>query len=222
MIMARIPEPELMNEEAQVLAYACADFEQPHQMFIDLYCEYAKGHVPVHVLDLGCGPADITTRFAHAFPQCVIDAVDGAENMLCHARKRLEQEGLCGRVSLIQACLPDDVLPDKTYDCIISNSLLHHLADANVLWQTILKHGKSGASVFIMDLYRPESKAQAQMLVQHYAAAEPEILRHDFYHSLLAAYRKEEIENQLHQQGLAFLEARLVSDRHIIIYGKLK
>jgi SAM-dependent methyltransferase len=151
----------------------------------------------------------------------VVHGVDGAAEMLAHGRSRLEREGLRERVRLIEAYLPGAELPLNSYDVVISNSLLHHLRDPMVLWDTVNQYGKSGAPVFIMDLRRPTSREQAAALVDEYAAGEPDILRHDFFHSLLAAYRPDEVNEQLRAVGLDGLTVRMISDRHILIYGWL-
>ena len=70
--MKRIPEPELMDDPEQARAYALADFSEPHQAFIDHFARCFPRHRPRRVLDLGCGPADVTIRFARAYPDCVI------------------------------------------------------------------------------------------------------------------------------------------------------
>ena len=70
-----------------------------------------------------------------------------------------------------------------------------------------------------MDLLRPASEHEARTLVDQYAQDEPAILQHDFYHSLLAAYRITEIEAQLRQCELTQLKVQAVSDRHVIIYS---
>ena len=36
--MERIPEPDLMSEQEQARAYAEADFSEPHENFVDLFC----------------------------------------------------------------------------------------------------------------------------------------------------------------------------------------
>lgn len=220
--MKRVPEPELMNEWEQARAYACADFSEPHDHFISLFREVIPG-LPqdVAVLDLGCGPADISRRFARAFPDCYIHGVDGAPNMLQLGRDANMAEGLADRIEMIQRHLPCAALPKDSYDVIISNSLLHHLPDPGVLWQSVLQFGRAGTAVFIMDLKRPESKEQAQGYVERYAANEPEVLRNDFYASLCAAFTETEIEMQLSQRNLTQLHVRVVSDRHLIIYGYL-
>lgn len=221
--MERIPEPELMNDAEQAAAYAFADFEEPHARFIELFRETFPGAlVEGAVLDLGCGPGDITIRFVQAFPDCVAHGVDGAAAMLAHGRSRLEREGLLQRVRLIEGYLPGAELPLSAYDAVISNSLLHHLSDPLVLWDTLKRFAKPEAPVFIMDLLRPADREQAQALVDEYAANEPDILRHDFFHSLQAAYRAAEVADQLRLSGLKGLTVRQVSDRHLLIHGRVR
>jgi hypothetical protein len=72
-----------------------------------------------------------------------------------------------------------------------------------------------------MDLKRPASMAEAARLRDTYSEGAPEQLRHDFYNSLLAAFEPEEIRLQLIDEGLGNLEVRSVSDRHVIISGRM-
>ena len=218
--MDRIPEAELMNDPAQALAYARADFSTPHNHFIELFREYFPDWPGTgYVLDLGCGPGDICQRFARAFPQSHIHGIDAATAMLAIGRDDLRNAQLDDRVQLIEAYLPDATLPRTHYDAVISNSLLHHLNDPQVLWQSVLRHATPGTPVFVMDLRRPDSFESAAALTDTYAANEPDILRNDFYHSLLAAYRVDEIQAQLRCAGIDWLTVSALGDRHITVYG---
>lgn len=217
--MERLPEPELMDDPVQARAYAQADFSEPHEAFVRHFQGRFPGHAPVRVLDLGCGPADVTARFARAYPQAKVLGVDGAETMIALGREALARAGLAQRVSLLAARLPGAALPAHGFDTVISNSLLHHLPDPAVLWEAVRAHAVPGAAVFVMDLARPASREQAQALVDRYAGAEPEVLRRDFHNSLLAAFTAEEIRVQLARAGLAFAVERL-SDRHVAVYGR--
>ncbi|KPK40579.1 MAG: methyltransferase type 12 [Gammaproteobacteria bacterium SG8_47] len=220
--MQRIPEPELMDGADQARAYAEADFEAPHSMFIELLRQRLASPAPRGtVLDLGCGPADITLRFARAFPQTVLHGVDASASMLEHGRSAVERAHLAERVHLFPGYLPGAVLPHDGYDAIISNSLLHHLADPAVLWHEIRTRGRPGAAVFVMDLLRPETRAVALALRDEYATDEPAVLRNDFLNSLLAAYRPTEVREQLSAAGLQGLAVEGVSDRHFIVHGYL-
>ncbi len=219
--MQREPEAELMNGAAQAAAYAHADFAEAHSRFITLFQEdFPAEEISGTVLDLGCGPADISVRFARAYPRCVVHGVDGAAAMLAHGRARLQHEGFERRVRLFHGYLPGAELPLDLYDAVISNSLLHHLHDPAVMWAAVRDYAKPGAPILVMDLLRPDSHAAAQALVDHYAAAEPEILQYDFFHSLLAAYEIGEVRQQLRDAGLTKLRVRQVSDRHFCVSGR--
>ncbi|MGB5536170.1 MAG: SAM-dependent methyltransferase, partial [Thiogranum sp.] len=93
--------------------------------------------------------------------------------------------------------------------------------DPATLWRSLVEYGQPGSLVFVMDLLRPDSRAQAEQLLKTYAANEAEVLQKDFFNSLLAAYRPDEVMLQLRQQGIDQLEIEVVSDRHFIVFGRL-
>ena len=219
--MQRIPEPELMDDPEQARAYAGADFSEPHQAFVERFAQCFPRHRPRRVLDLGCGAADITIRFALAHPGCDLTGVDGAPAMLALAQGAVTRAGLADRIQLREVRLPDKTLAQHAFDTVISNSLLHHLADPQVLWRAVVDCAEPGAAVFIMDLRRPDTREQAGRLVQEYSANEQEVLRRDFFNSLLAAYRPEEITALLARVNLSGLQAEAVGDRHVVVHGHL-
>ena len=72
-----------------------------------------------------------------------------------------------------------------------------------------------------MDLFRPETEEDARSIVEFVSGGEPEILKRDFYSSLLAAFTPAEVEDQLRRAGLA-LTVDVVSHRHLRVRGMLK
>lgn len=212
-----------MESADQALAYADADFSEANGLFIDLLARLSPGPlVGARALDLGCGPADIPIRFLRAYPQAECDALDGSEAMLGHARAALGRlPGLAPRCRLLCQSLPCGDLPLAHYDLVLSNSLLHHLHDPQVLWQTIRRVAGPGALIQVVDLMRPASPGWAEALVETYAAEAPEVLRNDFRNSLFAAFEPQEVEAQLVEAGLGGLEVAVVSDRHLGVFGRL-
>jgi SAM-dependent methyltransferase len=221
--MKRRPEPELMDEAEQALAYAQADFSEPDARFIELLAEQAPGTLDgVRALDLGCGPGNVLLRFLRTYPKTTCDALDGSAAMLAHAQAALGGlPGLAPRARLLCECLPTERLEAGAYDLVLSNSLLHHLHDPQVLWQTIRRVARPGALVQVMDLMRPASPGWAEALVATYADGAPEVLRNDFRNSLFAAFEPQEVTAQLLEAGLAGLEVAVVSDRHLAVFGRL-
>ncbi|HSN23350.1 MAG TPA: class I SAM-dependent methyltransferase, partial [Methylomicrobium sp.] len=169
-------------------------------------------------LDLGCGPCDISMRYAKAFPLSKIDALDGSQTMLDYAETCTAS--IKDRIRLIHGRLPFVNLPQQFYAIIFSNSLLHHLPDPMVLWRTIKSVARPGARIAVMDLLRPDSRKAAEDLLAIHAANEPLVLQRDFYHSLLAAFTLDEIADQLKKSCLS-LEIEQISDRHVFIKGNI-
>jgi SAM-dependent methyltransferase len=220
--MDRTPEPELMTAAEQVVAYAGADFSAPHDQFVALLRERLTD-LPAtgFAADLGCGPCDISIRFARAYAGWTIDAVDGSQAMLDAAVPHLERARLSLRIARHRLLLPCDAPGKRRYDLVLSNSLLHHLADPSVLWATVKSWTRPGGTVFVMDLLRPPSRDAARKLVDEHAGGEPDVLRTDFYNSLLAAYRPDEVRSQLRAAGLGNVALEVVSDRHWIAWGRV-
>ena len=221
--MERIPEPELMDDEEQAKAYAEADFSEPNRRFLELYRErFPAPPAGAAVLDIGCGPGDITLRLARAWPEAEITGLDGAQRMLDLAERTLASAPDLGeRVHFIRGLIPDAALPRGDYEVLLSNSLLHHLHRPAGLWEIIRRAGAPGARVLVMDLFRPASPEEARGLVDAYAANEPEVLRRDFLNSLLAAFTPSEVREQLRRVGLDGFQVETVSDRHLAVWGRL-
>ncbi|NND45384.1 MAG: class I SAM-dependent methyltransferase [Xanthomonadales bacterium] len=219
--MERIPEPELMDSEEQARAYAEADFSDANSLFVNAFLEQSGGATEAgKLVDLGCGPGDICLRLARAMPQWTLVGLDAGPNMLKHARAAASRDRLADRVEWRQCYLPDPDLPAAGFDAVISNSLLHHLPDPAVLWDTVRQVGAPGARVQVMDLVRPPDVAAATATVERHAADAPTVLKRDFYHSLLAAYTTDEIAEQLDRAGLD-LQISRPSDRHWMVAGQL-
>ena len=220
--MQRVPEPELMDDPAQAEVYAAADFDEAHSRIVDAFEDYFPGlGLEGCVLDLGCGPGDISFRFAARHPACTVTGVDGSAAMLRLANRRRTIDAAGDRVAFIEGCIPGAPVPEVRYTAIISNSLLHHLHRPQVLWQTIASVADTGTLVYIVDLRRPQSADEARQLVGIYADGEPDILRRDFYNSLLAAFTPMEVEAQLVAAGMVALSVDVISDRHLVVHGTI-
>jgi ubiquinone/menaquinone biosynthesis C-methylase UbiE len=218
--MERILEPELMDDPGQALAYARADFEEENQGFVARFLEDYPDWTEGHLLDLGCGPADIPIRFARALPRCRVTAVDGSPAMIHLATEAVTAAGLADRISLRCERFQALTLPEPA-DAAVSNSLLHHLTNPLQFWFWLKKLVKPGSYVLVMDLLRPESPEAAQAIVDQYAAGEPAILRRDFYNSLLAAFTEDEVAAQVAEMNLSRLLIDVPDDRHWIVGGRI-
>lgn len=217
-MMDRILEPELMDDPWQAEAYARADFAEENQGFVDRFREYFPDFSGGRVLDLGCGPADIPIRFAKLYPACQVVGIDASAPMIRLGEQAVKEAGLSERITL--RCERVDAVPGaRIADAAMSNSLLHHLPNPLQFWHKLRLLVKPGSPVLVMDLLRPDSPEEAQAIVDRYAAGEPDILRRDFYNSLLAAFTEDEVTTQLARMNLTRLLIDIPDDRHWVVGG---
>jgi trans-aconitate 2-methyltransferase len=252
--MERICEPELMEDAAQVRAYAEADFSQGDGAMVERIRELFAAPTTANgtqrpglgpwIVDLGCGPGNITLRIAAACPEARVLGIDGSPAMLAIAEQRRCADGaLAGRLRFEPAVLPLSAAearklvtagPGGTagtasegsaskggFSAVLSNSLLHHLHDPGVLWATVRQLAAPGAALYLQDLRRPASVAAVEALVAREMATAPEVLRRDYRHSLQAAFTVEEVEIQLRHASLQGLRVQERGERYLEVWGRL-
>ena len=223
--MQRLPEPELMTGLEQARAYAAADFSSSDQAFMERLRQLFPDGLGQRLVDLGCGPGNISFRLACADPAAAVLAVDGAPAMLDLAREQLQgalrhQPQLAARLRFVEAVLPDPTLPGGA-SAVLSNSLLHHLHDPQVLWGSLRPLAAPGAAVYVKDLRRPACLADAEALRALHLADAPPVLQRDYLASLQAAFTPEEVSAQLSAAGLGCLQVAALEDRYLEVWGRL-
>jgi SAM-dependent methyltransferase len=209
-----------MDEQEQAAAYAAADWSEAHGKipgyFRARFPQFRRGRI----IDLGCGPADVTIRFVNAFPEVTALGVDGSEAMLAFGRRHVRDAGLDSRITLENRYLPDFALETRAFDAVISNSLLHHFADPIALWRTAGMCAKPNAPVLLIDLLRPPDHDTVVRLVNEHAKDAPPVLQRDFIASLHAAYTIDEVRQQLGAASLGGFQVDAVDELHFVAWGK--
>ena len=102
--------------------------------FFDLTARIDVQH-PRRVVDLGCGPGNLTATLAQRWPQARIEALDSSPEMVAAARER----GIDAAVGSVT-----DWAPAADTDVVISNAVLHWIpdhAELVVRWARALASG---------------------------------------------------------------------------------
>ncbi|MBV8084312.1 MAG: class I SAM-dependent methyltransferase [Chloroflexi bacterium] len=219
--MERVLEPELMEDQEQADAYAKADFSDGNSAFVRRFVEEFGDLTTGHVVDLGCGPADIPIRLVRELPRLRVTAVDGSSAMLALARTAVDRAGLAERITLHEGFIPDRRLPDHSFAAVLANSLTHHIPSGLEFWREVARLGASGAPVLVQDLFRPESPDEANAIVERVAPNDPPVIKRDFFASLCAAFTVDEVRADLATAGLHGLHCEQVSERHWAAWGRL-
>jgi 2-polyprenyl-3-methyl-5-hydroxy-6-metoxy-1,4-benzoquinol methylase len=218
--MQRQPEPELMDLQHEVDAYASADFRDVNARFVKRVLEVAPSNEgSLRVVDLGCGPGEITISLAMARPSWEVLGIDASSPMLQIASKRAARE-LVRNVRFRLTDVRRLAAEFGPFDLIVSNSLLHHVREPNELWDAIRRVAAPGATVLVRDLFRPPTIDDATAIVESYAGDESDTLKAEFLRSLCAAYSVEEVRDQLRRLGMGeSFTVEAVSDRHLDVRG---
>ena len=228
--MQRCPEPELMIASDQVIAYAEADFSAGDQSVLEgllALIDHSCVTLPPGslILDLGCGPGNISERLASCWPLSDVIGIDGASAMISVANQRLFtrkpaiQNLKYQHIDLSHCCL-DDLEQIRGASVIVSNSLLHHLHNPHTLWDAVQQLAAPNAFILHRDLRRPSTEQEVDALCDRYVSRAPAVLQRDFRASLMAAFTAVEVSEQLVLAGLSQFTVKEIGDRYLEVSGR--
>ena len=225
--MKRTPEPELMEIPLQVKAYADADFSKSDSMVVQGLEKFLKkvGKTLNNndlILDIACGPGNISERIAKNWPFVKVVGIDGSKEMLNQAEKKLCRSFIKNLsyelIEINSIATGDKSLPFEA-DVLVSNSALHHFHDPLRFWNALKKMGNNKCIHVHRDLIRPDSIEKTLEIQEKYLSTSPEILKKDFYASLKASFTVDEVNQQLSDAELSQLEVFQVDELYLEIFG---
>jgi ubiquinone/menaquinone biosynthesis C-methylase UbiE len=203
-----------MDTPDEALVYDAMDHAAVNGVFV---ADFLAAHGPCRggaILDVGTGPARIPIALCLADPRANVLGIDLARHMLDRARTNVEESGLSDRIKLEHVDAKGVPYPDGQFEAVISNSIVHHVADPTLALAEMVRLVAPGGTLFVRDLRRPDDAASLAALVQAYAARESDSARALFAASLGAALRVEEMQGLVAARGLQPEGVAISSDRH--------
>ena len=205
-VLPRVPEPEVMDDSAEVKAYAAASAQSFLEKVDDTFVTRALGLVAAkergRALDIGCGPGQIVLKLARKLKLWKFVGVDRSANMITQARANLASVGeAAGRVEFLEDNGNHLAFADASFDFVICNSVLHHLDDPRNLLGEMARVAKPKAAILLRDLRRPGRLAYALHVRWHgrrYSGTMYELYKH----SVRAAYTVPELQALLRSSPL--------------------
>jgi ubiquinone/menaquinone biosynthesis C-methylase UbiE len=169
----RVPEPEVMDDLGEVEAYSSAAAQTYLNKIDDNFVSHAlrlvNGRERGRALDIGTGPSHIVVKLARNLTRWKFVAVDRSSHMIADAVANLAAAGpeLAGRVEFQLADANALPFPDATFDLVICNSVLHHMAEPERLLAEIARLAKPRGAVLLRDLRRPNRLAYSWHVRRH-------------------------------------------------------
>ena len=231
--MKRIPEPELMGKKEQVISYDKADFSEGEVNLINQINHYLlKKDISLNekdlIVDLGCGPGNISEKLAIKWPNTKVIGIDGSEEMILRAdynkrisanKKKLKNLSyICSDIKDIKST---ELLLKKEIRLLVSNSLIHHITHLEDFFNTIRSLSSNITVNFHKDLKRPLDEKSALELKALCSKKYNEILTNDYYASLRASYTFKELKKFTLENDLSSLDVFEEGDNYLIVYGNV-
>ncbi len=211
--LSRTLEPEVMDDFEEASLYDSMDHRVVNSQFVDDLM--AGGAIGVQIIDLGTGTARIPILLGKQSRNLHIMALDAAVHMLDIAARNVDVAGLLDTIQLVHADVKSlTEFDDAICDCVISNTLLHHLPEPIVAIQTSLRLLRPSGRLFIRDLLRPATRDAVEELVFKHAGEETAESQQLLRQSLHAALMLEEARQMAVDCGLASRDVQVTSDRH--------
>jgi ubiquinone/menaquinone biosynthesis C-methylase UbiE len=215
-MIERILEPELMDTVEDAQEYDAMDHAAVNECFVtDLLAALAtRAANSLAVLDLGAGTGLIPIELCRRAPRIHVVAVDAAAHMLAVARKNVAAAGLANRIELVRGDAKGLQFESATFDAVISNSIIHHVAEPGQVIAEAVRMAAQGGLLFHRDLCRPASEAEVDRLVATYAAGATPYQEKLLADSLRAALTLEEMRTHVAEFDFSPNTVQMNSDRH--------
>lgn len=220
--LTRVLEPECMDDEQEALDYDQIDNAQVNTAFVEELLAFADDGR--HFFDMGTGTALIPIELCQRLRTADVLAIDMSNSMLRIAARNVMAAGLAERITLENRDGKDTGYPAATFDVAISNSIIHHIPDPRCAFIEMLRVVRSGGTLFVRDLLRPESERQLLELVTRQAEPPAEAKgslremyerQRDLFHaSLGAALTVAEVRAIVAPLGVPANSVQQTSDRH--------
>src|SRR3989338_3353560 len=172
------------------------------KLFVSKISKLIKNGKEFRILDIGTGTATIPIMLCKKNKNVFVTALDYSEEMLKIAKKKIKNNKIESRISLIKANA-EKKLPfkDKSFDIVISHHTLHHLSNIEMLLKESLRVCKINGKVIIKDLIRPKNKFLINLYVNIFGFNYGKQGKKLYKNSLNAAFTLKEIKFLMEEAG---------------------
>jgi len=202
--MKRILEPEVMKskKEAEVFHKLALKIKEPVFEFFKRELRAIK-KAKLKILDLGSGTAILDIHLAKSDENWKFVGVELSDEMNNVAKRSVKYEQLEDQIEIQKRDAKKTKLPNRSFNVIISNNLLHQIRDPLTVLNECARLVKSDGVVVIRDVMRPDSEEEIEKIIQE---------RREKLGVLLAADTEKMVKDSA-KAGLQFNEIKMLINK---------
>jgi len=189
------------------LEQARHDAERRYPPVARLVADLVDGTEHPVVLDLGCGPALLSSELPRAVPGARYVGVDPSRPMLELAQKVLEEEGT-GEHRLLEGIAEDIPLEDASVDVVVALKNLHEWDDADRGMREVARVLRPGGHLFLRDSNGSYPYWRLRLYVGWVRLTRGRMVTHSYLGPYPDAYGPEQVEAFIEGAGLEIVEAK--------------
>lgn len=215
----RVLEPEVTGDDDVLLQRGgpgSVHIDRMNDSFVR--CVARRAPRGASVLDVGAGCGDIAVKLALKRPDLRIVAVDLSDPMLVSARQLVKEAGVQRRVRVRKANSRRLPFRSRSFDLVVSNSLLHHLPDPAPSFDEWVRVLARGGGIFLRDLRRP-SPARMAAHIRRHARPYRGRMRRLFADSVRASFKVSEVREMVASSRLAGCRVRPQAETYVVVEG---
>jgi ubiquinone/menaquinone biosynthesis C-methylase UbiE len=203
-----------MDDSSEVQAYSSAAADAYLSKIDDTFVAHALrliGPAPGLAVDIGCGPGQILLKLSGRLPRWKLLGIDRSLTMIRRAREMCDSCAASSATREMRSAAENlhflrgdaGALPfrDSSFDLVLCNSVLHHIADPSRLFAEIRRVAKPGGAILLRDLRRP-SRVGFPFHVRWYGRQYEGLMYKLFCDSVRAAYTADELSAMLRMEQI--------------------
>ena len=194
----RIPEKEVMDDEANVEGFTLAGLDEHNSIMAPVYLFHAAQISDViapgdTVVDLGSGPANQLALVARLNPECRFIGVEASPKMIQQAQTHIGDLGVTN-VEFMEGDFTNlEKIADASVDAVYSTMTLHQLQsveDLTKAFSEVARILKNDGGLYLVDFGHLKSVSTMHYFAHQYADRQPQAFTDDYLNSLWAAFHK--------------------------------
>lgn len=132
---------------------------------------------PQFILDIATGTGDMAILACSLLDPQKITGIDLSQQMLCYGRKKIEKEGLGGKIELLEGDSEAINFPENSFDAVMAAFGVRNFENLEKGLAEMFRVLKPGSRLIILEFSKPKRKAVRSLYNLYMGIVAPQVAR---------------------------------------------